>query len=115
MLIAPRFCGAVRRAFRIVIIPAKSLALSFASASIRRASMPDQTGVGSVRAHSVVKMKLVLLSKPRPAGEVPSVVPVTGMRGSFADANGMAFLMMPVTSKLSPTVHRLALVFNDQI
>jgi len=40
---------------------------------------------------------------------------VTGIRGSFPDAKGTAFLMMPLTSKLSPTVQRLALVFNDQI
>ena len=33
--------GAARSAFRIVIMPAMSLAFSFASASIKRASMPD--------------------------------------------------------------------------
>src|SRR4249919_1751113 len=42
-------------------------------------------------------------------------VPVTGTRGSFAEANGSAFLITPVTSKLSPTTQRFWLELNDHI
>src|SRR5512147_2415450 len=42
-------------------------------------------------------------------------VPMTGTRGSFADAKGSAFLINPVTSKLSPTTQRFWLVLNDQM
>ena len=47
--------------------------------------------------------------------ELFSDVPVTGRRGSFAEANGSAFLIKPVTSKLSPTTQRFWLELNDQI
>ena len=58
--------------------------------------MPETIGIGSVRAQSFVKApRFVAPSKPRPDGDVPVVVPVTGTRGSFAEANGSAFLMMP--------------------
>src|SRR5688572_33339072 len=109
----PRFWADALSAFRPLIIPAMSLlTFSFTSASISRASRPETTGVGSVRPQMRWKTKLVNVSNPFPWDDVAPDDPETGTRGSFADANGRAFVMMPPTSKLSPTVNRFALVFR---
>ena len=87
-------------------MPAMSFACSFASASISRASMPGTMTIGRFaresRCAASPRRELV------DADFVPLSVgdPVVGTRGSFADANGIAFLTMPCVSKLSPTTNR---------
>src|SRR5215467_13827255 len=75
-----------------------------------RASMPDSTGYASSRAQIVCPTHDVDTSIDF---VVPVVDPVTGTRGSPADAKGIAFLMMffcpPMMSKLSPTTKRATL------
>ena len=83
--------------------------------SINRASSTEATMAASLRAQRLFVMKFVDPSNPLPAALVPSDEPVIFRRASPDDANGIALPIRPAVSMLSPTVQRLALVFNDQI
>src|SRR5205823_1199425 len=85
-------------------------------ASTSRASTPDTTTIGVVRAVHIEPTQGVALSMPG-VFALADEPPLITTRGSLAEANGSAFLIVPARSKLSPTAYRAELcdALSDQI
>src|SRR5437763_8145126 len=96
-------------------MPATLSACSAASASTSRASRPDAKLTASERPHIVVTTSGVPPSEPVPCDDGASDDPSVFTRGSFADANGIAFATRPDASTLSPTLAALSDVFAAQM
>src|SRR6478609_4860397 len=85
------------------------------SASMRRASMPLRTAIGSSLPAGVPAEAQISCWVNGVAESNALPVPLVGTRGSFADLNGIALTIRAVPSMLSPTTYRLALLFSDQM
>src|SRR4051812_38504627 len=92
----------VLRLLRIVIMPGISLAFNAASASIKRASIPEASTIGSYWFFQSCEQNIGVT--PSSAGTQAGSV---GTRGSFAETNGsalvMTFFVPEMRSKLSAT------------